>query len=69
MSNSDIAAHGNEPKQAAREVRNWLANAANLRAPGPTWIWNRFLDFMAANYRQLEAEGYSSSDIAGLPVP
>ena len=68
MSNSDIAAHGNDPKQAAREVRNWLANAANLRAPGPTWIWNRFLDFMAANYRQLEAEGYSSSDIAGLPV-
>jgi hypothetical protein len=68
MSNSDIAAHGNDPKEAAREVRNWLANAANLRAPGPTWIWNRFLDFMAASYRQLEAEGYSSRDIEGLPV-
>ena len=32
MSNSDIAVHGNDPVQAAREVRNWLRNEASLRA-------------------------------------
>ena len=68
MSNSDIAAHGNNPEEVAREVRNWLTNAAGLRAPGPTWIWDRFIEFMADNYDQLKAEGYSNRDIDGLPV-
>jgi hypothetical protein len=68
MSNSDIAAHGNDPEEVAREVRNWLTNAAGVRAPGPTSIWDRFLEFMADNYRQLKAEGYSDRDIDGLPV-
>ena len=68
MSNSDIAAHGNNPEEVAREVRNWLTNTAGLRAPGPTWIWDRFIEFMADNYDQLKAEGYSNRDIDGLPV-
>ena len=68
MSNSDIAAHGNDPVQAAREVRNWLINAAGLRASGPTLIWNRFNEFMAANYDRLKADGHSDRDIEALPV-
>jgi hypothetical protein len=68
MSNSDIAAHGNDPEEVAREVRNWLTNTAGLRAPGPTWIWDRFIEFMADNYDQLKAEGYTDRDINGLPV-
>jgi len=68
MSNSDIAAHGNDPVQAAREVRNWLINAAGLRASGPTLIWNRFNEFMAANYDRLKADGHSERDIEAMPV-
>jgi hypothetical protein len=68
MSNSDIAVHGNDPVQAAREVRNWLSNATGLPASGPTLIWNRFNEFMADNYDQLKADGHSDRDIERLPV-
>jgi hypothetical protein len=68
MSNSDIAVHGNDPVQAAREVRNWLSNTTGLRASGPTLIWNRFNEFMADNYDQLKADGHSDRDIERLPV-
>lgn len=68
MSGSDIATHGNDPAQAAREVRNWLMNAAGLRASGPTLIWNRFNEFMADNYARLKADGHSDHDIETLPV-
>ena len=59
MSNSESATHDNDPVQAAREVRNWLINAAGLRASGPTLIWNRFNEFMAANYDRLKADGHT----------
>jgi hypothetical protein len=68
MSNSDIAAHGNDPVQAAREVRNWLRNEAGLHAPGPALIWDRFNEFMADNYDQLKADGHSDRDIERLSV-
>jgi hypothetical protein len=68
MSNSDIAAHGNDPEEVVREVRNWLANEAGLGAKGPSFIWNRFNEFMADNYDQLKAEGHSDRDVEGLPV-
>ena len=68
LSNSDIAVHGNDPAQAALQVRNWLKNEAGLHAPGPTLIWNHFNDFMADNYDQLKAEGHSDRDIERLPV-
>jgi hypothetical protein len=53
---------------APRAVRNWLSNAADLRASGPTLIWNRFNEFMADDYDQLTADGHSDRDIERLPV-
>jgi hypothetical protein len=69
MSNSDIAVHGNDPTEACVQVRNWLANEAGLRAPGPSRIWGRFADFMANNYKVLLANSYSERDIERLPIP
>jgi hypothetical protein len=69
MSNSDIAVHGNDPVEASSQVRNWLANEAGLRAPGPTGLWGRFIDFMAENYAALRANGHSERDIERLPIP
>lgn len=68
MSNSDIAAHGNEPARALTEVRNWLNAELGLRAPGPAAVWDRYTRFTIDNYDQLLTRGYSESDIARLPV-
>lgn len=68
LSSSDIAVHNDEPELVATEVRNWLNNAADLRAPGPSAIWGAFLDFMAANYDELKGRGFSDRDIEKLPV-
>jgi hypothetical protein len=69
MSNSDVAVHGNDPVEASSQVRNWLANEAALRAPGPSGLWGRFIDFMADNYATLRANGYSDRDVERLPIP
>lgn len=68
LSNSDIAAHNNEPIKALSEVRNWLNTEAGLHAAGPAAMWNRFTDFMAQNYDVLKSRGYSGADIERLPV-
>ena len=68
LSNSDIAVHDDDPELVAAEVRNWLNNAAGLRAPGPSAIWGAFLEFMAANYDELKGRGFSDKDIEKLPI-
>ena len=68
LSNSDIAAHANEPVKAVTEVRNWLNNEARLRAPGPAEVWARFNEFMADNYDVLKLRGFSDADIEQLPI-
>jgi len=40
-----------------------------MQAAGPTKIWNAFTDFMAKNYDDLTAKGFSARDIEALPVP
>lgn len=69
LSNADIGVHGNEPEEVVKIVRDWLNNAAGLRAEGPSAIWGTFLEFMADNYDILKARGYSDRDVERLPVP
>ena len=69
MSGSDIAVHGNDPVEAAVQVRNWLRSEARLRAPGPSLVWGRFTDFMAATYVKLVDAGHSDEDVRRLPIP
>lgn len=68
LSNSDIAAHANRPRQVVAAVRDWLNGQAGLSAPGPSQIWGRFNDFMADAFDQLKAQGFSAADIERLPV-
>ena len=68
LSNSDIGVHGNDPVTLVSEVRNWLNNEANLRAPGPSQVWGRFNEFMADNYDELKSRGFSDQDVENLPV-
>jgi hypothetical protein len=69
LSNSDIAVHGNEPESVVVEVRNWISNQCRMKAPGPAKIWGAFTDFMAANYEDLTARGFSKKHIDNLPIP
>ena len=69
LSGSDIACRHNEPRQIVVEVRNWLKNTCELKAPGPAEIWEAFMEFMARNYVDLTAKGWSPDDIEVLPVP
>jgi len=69
LSGSDIAVHKNEPEETVGEVRKWLANHCCPKAPGAAKIWGAFLDFMAANYVELTARGFSKKDIDNLAVP
>ena len=69
LSNSDIAVHGNDPQRAMTEVRNWLAVEAGLPdAPGPAAVWDRFTDFTADHFTDLNARGYSKADISAQPI-
>jgi hypothetical protein len=68
LSNSDIAVHGNQPVKVVKAVRDWLNATADLHAPGPNEIWNRFNAFMADNFLLLKARGFSNHDIKQLPI-
>ena len=68
LSNSDIAAHWDEPAEVIVQVRNWLNNQAQLHADGPALIWSHFNDFMADNYDALKARGFSDDNIERLPI-
>jgi len=68
LSNSDIGVHSNNPLEITSQVRNWLNNAANLRADGATKIWGHFTDFMADNYDALKTRGFSDKEIEKLEI-
>lgn len=68
LSGSDIEVHENEPDKVVSAVRNWLNMAVGLNADGPARIWGAFTEFMADNYDQLKARGFSDQDIEKLPV-
>ena len=68
MSNSDIGVHWDHPVQIVKVARDWLSNEAKLHASGPAKIWNRFNEFMAQNYIDLNARGFSDDNIKNLPI-
>jgi hypothetical protein len=69
LSNSDIEAHENKPELISANVRNWLNSQSHLRAPGPSKVWARFNDFMAASYYDLTtSRGFSPADAANLSI-
>lgn len=69
LSNSDIAAHGDDPLEAFTAVRDWLDQEAKLDADGPARLWDQFTDFMADNDDDLIARGFNRRDIDRLPLP
>lgn len=68
LAGSDISTHGDKPQRVVEAVRNWINNQNGLNADGPTKIWARFNDFMAANHDALIARGFSKKDIATIDI-
>jgi hypothetical protein len=66
IAGSDIRVHSDKPTNMVSVVREWLDGQANLRAHGPSLIWNRFNEFTAASYDHLTARGFSDGDIKRL---
>ena len=69
LSNSDIAAHYDEPVRVVTAVRHWLVNDVGIDLPGPSALFDLFIQFMADNYEYLLEHGFHKNDIPGLPVP
>ncbi len=70
ISNSDIRAHGDDPRRACDEVRAWLVDVAGIRRPpSPSAIWGRFNEFTADLSDELKRDGYSPEEFERLPVP
>ena len=65
---SDIKAHGNDPRRALAEVRDWLAPASGVAAVGPTGLWNEFNLFNGDHFEVLAQKGYSPEDAQKQPV-
>lgn len=68
LSGSDVVIHENRPDEIATVVRNWLNHEAQLNADGLAHIWGAFTDFMADNYDEFVARGFSARNIERLPV-
>lgn len=68
IAGSDIASHGNEPRELVVLVRNWLSSEAGLNAGGPAGIWNSFNAFTDATHAELRNGGFLRRDIEKLPT-
>jgi len=68
LSESDVAVHKDDPATACKVVRDWLAQDLATPPPGPSSIWGRFEDFMADNFDELTARGFSASDVESQPI-
>ena len=68
LSNSDIAAHKDEPEEVVRVVRDWLVQEAGVEPQSSSAIWGAFNEFMAGNFLRLREEGYTKREISRLPV-
>ena len=69
LSNSDIAAHHDEPVRVVAAVRHWLVNDVGINLPGPSGLFDQFTQFMADNYDDLLSHGFNKTEIPNLPVP
>lgn len=70
LSGVDIKAHGNEPDEIIRAVRDWFVETIGLRGvETATVIWWAFNDFTAAFYEKMLAAGSPEKDIEQMPIP
>lgn len=68
LAGSDIAAHQNDPEELVRVVRDWLVQEAGVQAIAAQKIYGSFLDFVTANQKRLEAEGWKRAHVQTIQM-
>lgn len=68
LAGCDIETHANNPQNAMRKLRNWLASEARCDAPGPARIWASYMDFQAYYMERQLLAGFSEDDILDFPT-
>lgn len=69
LSGSDISSHDDQPDQIVSCVRTWIYEQTGINAGGPSKIWGNFNEFMAKNYDEMTANGFSPKDIENSSIP
>lgn len=69
LSNSDIAAHHNDPMKGLVKVRHWLVTEVGVSLPGPSALMDIYSDFHVWMFRRLIANGFSEDDAKDVPIP
>ncbi len=64
LAGMDIREHGGDPEQAARRVRDWLANVSRRKLPGPVEVRARLNDYLADKPKLVEILGLDPDEIA-----
>lgn len=68
ISGWDIEAHGNDPEEAVRKVRNWLVGHAKAPEIGASRIQGAYLEFQGWYWQKQAAAGASDEDIRRYPT-
>jgi hypothetical protein len=65
----DAKSHGNDPKKAVIELRNWFVDTVHLKkVPSGSALWEKFIEFRADFYDQRKQAGFSRHDLKSMPV-
>lgn len=65
----DAKSHGNNPKKAVIELRNWFVDTIHLKnVPSGSALWDKFIEFRADFYDQKKQAGFSKRDLKTMPV-
>lgn len=70
LSNSDIAAHYNDPVKVMTAVRNWLVCDLGVDLPGPTGLIDTYTAFHTETFVDLTSNrGFKDEEAREIPIP
>ncbi len=69
MSFADCKCHLGEDVQMVSCVREWFAELGIKQLRSPSYIWDKYNDFISEVYRKKKQEGFNPSEIENIPIP
>jgi hypothetical protein len=68
LSGNDCRAHGGEPEELVRHVRNWFVGAARFHLPSATSVWESYNEFNASFDDEMSTKRFTARDVREMPV-
>ncbi len=69
MSFADCKCHWEKDVRLVACVREWFAELGIKRLRSPSYIWDRYNDFVSEVYEKKKEEGFKPSEIENIPIP